>query len=350
MTRLNSRMDTPNRVRYLIDVPRKIILTNFQCPGDIVMLTAAVRDLHALYPGEFVTDVRTSCPDIWLNNPHLTPLNERDAGVEVIECHYPLIHQSNQRPYHFIHGFMEYIGERLGKRIMPLQFRGDIHLTEEEQCARFSALDELANQPFWIIVAGGKFDFTVKWWSSSRYQAVVDHFAGKIRFAQVGEKDHHHPPLTGVVDLRGRTTLREFILLTHHSSGILCPVTLAMHLAAAVETRNPQFPHRPCVVVAGGREPPHWEAYPFHQFLHSVGMLECCALGGCWRSRVVAIGDGDLKDHPLNLCTKVVEDLPGCMDMISADDVIRCIEKFDSHVASVAGQAECKYALTAVFA
>lgn len=38
------------------------------------MLTAAVRDLHAHYPGCFVTDVRTPCPPLWENNPHLTPV------------------------------------------------------------------------------------------------------------------------------------------------------------------------------------------------------------------------------------------------------------------------------------
>ena len=31
--------------------PEKLILRNFQSPGDIVMLTAAVRDLHRAYPG-----------------------------------------------------------------------------------------------------------------------------------------------------------------------------------------------------------------------------------------------------------------------------------------------------------
>ena len=41
---------------------RKLILRNFQSPGDIVMLTAAVRDLHRAHPGEFLTDVRTSFP------------------------------------------------------------------------------------------------------------------------------------------------------------------------------------------------------------------------------------------------------------------------------------------------
>ena len=41
---------------------RKLILRNFQSPGDIVMLTGAVRDLHRAHPGEFQIDVRTSCP------------------------------------------------------------------------------------------------------------------------------------------------------------------------------------------------------------------------------------------------------------------------------------------------
>lgn len=75
--------------------PRKFIFTNHQSPGDIVMLTAAVRDLHATFPGDFLTDVRTSCPDLWLHNPHLTPLTEDDPEAEVLPCHYPLIHQSN---------------------------------------------------------------------------------------------------------------------------------------------------------------------------------------------------------------------------------------------------------------
>ena len=36
---------------------RKIILDCDLSLGDIVMLTAAVRDLHASYPGRFMTDV-----------------------------------------------------------------------------------------------------------------------------------------------------------------------------------------------------------------------------------------------------------------------------------------------------
>ena len=40
-----------------------------------------------------------------------------------------------------------------------------------------------------------------------------------------------------MIDLVGKTSLRELIRLIYRADGVLCPVTLAMHLAAAVETR-----------------------------------------------------------------------------------------------------------------
>ena len=84
---------------------KKIILRNFQSPGDIVMLTAALRDIHATSPGRFQTDVRTSAPALWENNPYITTLKESDPEAESIDCHYPLINASNTGAYHFIHGF-----------------------------------------------------------------------------------------------------------------------------------------------------------------------------------------------------------------------------------------------------
>ncbi len=308
---------------------RKIILTNSQSPGDIVMLTAAVRDLHGSYPGQFQTDVRTPCAPLWENNPYLTPLQEGDPTVEVIECHYPLIHRSNQAPYHFLHGFLDFLNERFKLQIKPIVFKGDIHLSAAEK-SWISQAHELTGEdtPFWIVTAGGKYDYTIKWWDAKRYQRVVDHFRGKILFVQVGERKHRHPPLEGVIDLRGKTDLRQLVRLVYYSQGVLCGVNLLMHLAAAVEVKPGMPKNRPCVVVAGGREPPHWEAYPHHQFIHTIGALRCCDHGGCWKSRTVPLGDGDEKDKPENLCVDVVNGLPRCMDMITAEEVIRRIEMY----------------------
>ena len=217
--------------------PERLILKCFLSPGDIVMLTAAVRDLHQAHPGLYITDVRTSAPQLWENNPLITPLDENDPTVRTIDMHYPLIHQSNTRPYHFIHGFVQYLEEHFDVRIPVTEFKGDIDLSEEEKSWMSQVEETGFGGRFWIVMAGGKYDFTAKWWNPQFYQQVVDHFVGRIQFVQCGERDHWHLPLKNVINLVGETDIRQFVRLMHHADGVLCPVTFAMHLAAAVEAK-----------------------------------------------------------------------------------------------------------------
>ena len=166
---------------------QRLILQNFQSPGDILMLTAAVRDLHHTFPGEFQTDVRTPCPALWENNPYLTPLDEGDPGVRVVDCEYPLVHESNHAPYHFIHGFRLFLNETLGLDIRPGPSAATSTCATRRRtgCPRWTRSPAHANSRFWFIVSGGKTDFTAKWWDPARSQQVVDHFRGRIRFVQV---------------------------------------------------------------------------------------------------------------------------------------------------------------------
>lgn len=292
------------------------------------MLTAAVEALHRCYPNRFQTDVRTPCPDLWLHNPFLTRLHDLDPDVRHLRCHYPLIHQSNRLPYHFLHGYIRNLAEQLGLELEPYAFRGNIHLSTAELRSDFAAkVVGSRPNPYWLISAGGKFDYTIKWWDRRRWQAVVDHFRERITFVQIGERGHHHPALAHVVDMRGRTTLRQLVQLVHHSAGVLSPVTLLMHLAAAVPRPAGISGLRPCVVVAGGREPVHWEAYPGHQFLHTIGSLPCCAHGGCWKARTLPLADGSPNDAPDKLCELPTESgLPRCMELIEVKHVVNAIE------------------------
>lgn len=308
---------------------RRLILKCRQSPGDIVMLTAAIRDLHLAYPGRFETDVRTTAEDLWHHNPYLTRLREEDPGVETLEVHYPLIQHSNQRPYHFIHGFAQFLEATLDAKIPVTAFKGDIHLSDEERSWISQIAEREYSGPFWILVAGGKFDFTAKWWNPQSYQHVVDHFWGRIPFIQVGEREHWHQPLRRTLNLLGQTDIRQFVRLMHHADGVVCPVTFAMHLAAAVETKPGTPKNRACVVIAGGREPAQWEAYPHHQYISTNGALWCCDDGGCWKSRCQTVGDGDSKDE--DLCIQPMRiaanlSIPRCMEMIRPEDVIRRIE------------------------
>ena len=146
--------------------------------------------------------------------------------MKVIDCHYPLIHRSNAAPFHFIHGHIQHLNEQLGITIQPTAFKGDIHLSDCEK-AFTSRVQEItgSSEPYWIVVAGGKYDFSIKWWDSERFQEVVDHFRGAIRFVQVGEHGHHHPALDRVIDLRGKTEGRELLRLIYHAQGIVTPVS-----------------------------------------------------------------------------------------------------------------------------
>lgn len=316
-------------------MPHKLILKNFQSPGDILMLTATVRDLHRSYPGEYVTDVRTPFPQLWEHNPYITPLDDADPDVTVVPMHYPLIHESNEGAYHFIHGFTLYLAEKLGRPIKAHALQGDIRLSEEERSwvsmihQHFTGWD----MPFWLICTGGKKDYTAKWWIPEYAQQVVDHFRDRIQFVQFGATgpNHHHPPLNGVINLVGQTDIRMFIRLMHHADGVVCPVTFAMHLAAAVATKSGRSRHRACVVTAGGREPSTFTFYGHHQYLHTNGAFPCCAHGGCWKSRTVALGDRDHKDN--ELCTNTVDlhdrKVQRCMsEGVTPNDVIRAIEKY----------------------
>jgi ADP-heptose:LPS heptosyltransferase len=335
-----------SRRRFL---PKRVLLRNQQCPGDVLMLTAAVRDLFRATGGELKISVQTSCSALWENNPYIVPFD--DGGEEeclVIDCEYPSIHQSNGAPYHFIHGFARHLEEELGLRIPLTEFRGDIHISDRER-SWMSQIEELGiRDHFWIIIAGGKHDFTAKWWDPARFQRVVDHFRGRITFVQCGERGHWHPPLDGVINLIGKTDLRQFIRLVYHSTGVLCPVTFAMHAAAAVPIKPGHPPARACVVVAGGREPAHWEAYPNHRFLSTQGSLSCCASGGCWKSRCQLVGDGDAKDvsQICEMPVQLKDDLriARCMDLITADDVIRAIESYyagGTRQYNAVGNASC---------
>ncbi len=51
----------------VIGTRRRLILRSFQSPGDILMLTAAVRDLHAAALARFHTDVRFGCSGAFLD-------------------------------------------------------------------------------------------------------------------------------------------------------------------------------------------------------------------------------------------------------------------------------------------
>ncbi len=293
---------------------RKLILKNHLSPGDVLCMTAAMRSLHQQYPGKYLTAVDTSAPAIFEHSPDVVPLDEaKAAGFEEVVTEYPLVHRSNQDPHNVLHGYCDFLQRRLG---IPLPLMGNrpvIWLSPEERAWQNQVHQETGkDRKFWLINAGSKQDFTAKQYHA--YEEVVDRLQGRVLFVQVGSAEHLHKPLEGVIDFIGKTDMRQLIRLVYHAQGVVCGVTFLMHLAAAFE--------KPAVVIAGGREPRSWNTFPRQVLLSTVGMLPCCKDGGCWRSRVVKLGDGSEQDG--SLCDNPMPTTPAagkCMGLISPESV-----------------------------
>lgn len=333
---LAERPDEAPSILEELQHPVRLLICQSQSPGDIIMLSAAIRDLHRSYPGKFQTGLFLSKGNqaLFKHNPYITAMGRNEPEVNKLYAHYPLQQHSNSLPYHFVHGFRMDFQRRLGLPIDCTAFKGDIHLSEEEWAQ--PPFKEVANIPYWIIDAGCKKDYTNKLWDHQRFQRVVNAFPNTL-FVQIGssQRNHMHKPLEGqnLLNLVGKTTLRQLVQLTAHAFGVITPVSLPMHLSAAIPmhrkyVKDGGYAERPCIVIAGGREPVHWEAYPSHTFLHTVGRLPCCAHGGCWKSRVQKLYDGWKQDESLCEDTVAVSDgqiIPACLDRISADQVIQCV-------------------------
>lgn len=302
-----------------------ITLQHERAPGDVVAMTALVRDLALTYPGRYRVYTDTKHRTVWENNPYVMrgqpqgPVLRLDYGRFIRECH--------RQPMHFLRGFHGSFEDLTGVRV-PLTFPApDLHLDP--------AVPRPVADRYWVILAGGKTDFTTKLWPPERHQRVVDSlrsFGLSVVQAGAAEKstNHRHRRLQGVVDMLGRTDLKQLFHLIKHADGVVCTITMAMHVAAALG--------RPCVVTAGGREHWWWEAYhkqnpglqpvahrlPLnHRFLHTIGMLSCCRTVGCWRNK--ATRDEPDKDNSYCVDTVSAESgrqWPRCLNLLTPEKVV----------------------------
>lgn len=140
---------------------------------------------------------------------------------------------------------------------------------------------------------GGAWPMQNKQWYPERFQAVVDALRAQWRFVQLGSLSD--PPLTGTVDLRGRTTLRQSAAILANARLYLGNVGFLMHLARAVDC--------PAVILYGGREAPWQSGYTCNVNLYSpVPCAPCWLWNRCEYGRI-------------------------CMDQITVADVLQAVRQ-----------------------
>lgn len=249
--------------------PTYLELVNEQCPGDVLVMSAAIESLHRTYPREFVTAYDGTAAELFDHNPHVVAKREIDGATwRRVKMQYPLVDHCDARPVHFMQGYTDFLSTVVGKPVPLVVNRPFVYLSPEERGWIPQVEEVLGGRvKYWLVNAGRKDDYPAKWWGTANFQKLVDLLRGKVLFVQIGETGHEHPPLTGVLDMRGKTDTRQLCRMVFHAAGGVGPSTFLQHLCAAFE--------KPYVCLAGGREPLAWQHYPRQATLSTIGATPC---------------------------------------------------------------------------
>lgn len=310
-------------------VPTELILAYHRMPGDAIVLSALVRDLKRTYPQMHV-GVRVPHMDVFRHNPYVETITKRNAPYVELSAKPGIKQAGTGMKIHFLRALHDAVQRQCKFPVPTLEPKPELYFGPDE--------GPPLSGKYWVMLAGGKANIPLKHWSWESYQRVADGMrAMGLTVVQAGSlgRGHVHQKLEGVVDMVGKTNLREFLVLIKHSAGVVCPVTAAMHAAAACE--------KPCVVIAGGREEPWWEEYSNrwpgafgpeadgkvrveHRFLDTLGQLPCCHHRGCWKKLLHGAVE--------NKCRQVDfgdprQALARCMSMITPEQVLAAVRSYE---------------------
>jgi hypothetical protein len=239
-------------------------------PGDDLLCTAVLREL-----------TKRGQKNLWMmsNYPELFEGNTDVSQVVPVEHKYRFYADLCSAKYHS----MEYAPVDLEKDASVPPKR---HILAE-LASRAGVEGQIALRPYFYLTAaekekgawaegqvaiqssglGGVLQMKNKQWYPERFQDVINHLNGGLKFIQIGSTSD--PALAGVTDLRGKTSIREAAALLANSRLYLGNVGFLMHLARAVEC--------PSVVIFGGREAPWQSGYTCNINLYSA--VPCAP---CW--------------------------------------------------------------------
>lgn len=216
----------------------------------------------------------------------------------------------------------EWLVEKLGGRVVYPRYARAVpdedreigpssHILAE-MCRQAGMVGEITARPYFeapdeptlklpdkFIVIGvlGSHGVLTKNWYTERFQALAILLSQEFMLVQMGSDSE--PLLPGVIDIRGRTDIREASAVLKKAQCFVGQVGGLMHLARAVEC--------PSVVIYGGREAPQQSGYPVN--INLVGRVPCSP---CW------------------IIKKCPHDM-ACMDLIQPVDVVAGVRQLLAH-------------------
>lgn len=255
---------------------KEIKIRHWLSPGDICVLTMAIESLHRQYPGQYLTDVEVTCRnDIFANNPHISRLK----NPETLNINYS-IPDSRERNT-FGQAYCDDLAKLLNlPSLVNKCYKPMLYLSEDEK-------KPLPGMPenFVLLNAGYKHDCTIKNKGNHLiWQEVTDYLNSVgVKVYQIGEQNptHTHPRMKGAIDMVGKTTMRQLILMASQCLCTLSPISLLTHLAAAFDKPG---------ITLSSREALDFAGYRSTRWLSAWGTVPCCGgssgTGGCWKNHL----------------------------------------------------------------
>ncbi len=242
--------------------------------GDTLITTAFARDFKAQYPDAQLKVVGTASDEIFANNDDVYK-GETDDSWETLEINYKECIDNA-----WLTGKGKYIHAPYFAfcklTCIPVKIWTEhpiIHLSQEEKKR------PLGDLRYGVIAAGSKTDMPAKQWPFDYWQELVD-ATDDTKWVQVGGNDNIHvnPKLNNVIDMVGKTTLRQLFTYIYQCDQFVGHISMPMLVAMTFNL--------PGVVICGGREPAwlydKYKEYTRLEFLSSIGRgLDCCKRTGC---------------------------------------------------------------------
>jgi len=291
---------------------KEIVFHNRQRIGDMLMFTCGVRDFKKAYPDVRVNVISTA-GHIWDYNPNIdrsiVPTEENTFKIGPTH----LTNASNRIDWHFANAFRVAIEDALNIHIPQGESKADVYFTQEEYNE-----PRVIKDPYWIICVNGELGWGCKMYPIDRWQTFVNQNPD-ITFVQIGAQEDNPPRLQGsnVIDYVGKTQskqtgIRDLFKLFLNAEGSIGLVSFHMHLSGALD--------KPCIVVAGGREPVSFTRYPGHRYLSTDGCLPC-SITACWHCAIETC-------HNFVIDNVTGQKVPQCVNIIQPEELTHALNQY----------------------
>lgn len=276
--------------------------------GDVVILTNVIHNLKKSFPDiNFCVDAKNNYLDVFENNPYISWF-DKDVADFFVECVYAPYSQKTANAGSCISAFNINAFEKM--RRITSEDKFFIHILTPEF---FIKIDDNKYGDYCIINANCQTCSETK--SYPFYQDVINS-RKDIKFIQIGGNEERDitSNLDGVIDLRGKTSVKELISIVANAKCVISPPSAIVHIAAA-------FPNVKTIVLSGAREP-----YILTKYENTIHLTSKCEDG--WNEKIGCM-KFFMRDIDGRTCRRAImikgRKYPKCMCEIKKDDICNLI-------------------------